>query len=202
MSVHNNKIYRYIIVLAILLFAVTCNSAETNSTEAPSFAPMGRTSDAKSMQLTEAMVSPENDYVSSGGSVSTIDSEQMVIKRASLEIIVRDVQGTIKRIEDAAALLQGIVVSSNSSDNEISGVSGNMQIRVPSEHLTTLLDAIKFDSVRVPHESVNSSDVTEEYIDLVARLENLELTETASVVPITCPVTLNGPQTISHLSIL
>tara|TARA_B100000029_G_scaffold514816_1_gene619105 strand:- start:8 stop:826 length:819 start_codon:yes stop_codon:yes gene_type:complete len=138
---------------------------------------MAITTDAKSGVHPETMMRSEADFAQGDTSSISPDSAQMVIRRASLQIVVKNVQETVKRIEDAAALLGGVVVSSNTSDNEASGISGNLQIRIPSEHLTTLIDAIKFDSIRVPHESINSSDVTEEYIDLTARLENLELTE-------------------------
>ena len=177
MSIRNNKIHHSFLAIAILSFAITCNGAEMQSSEPSGFASVGRTSDATSGQLTEAMVSSDANYVSKESSAYSPDPEQMVIRRASLQIIVEDVQETIKRIEDAATLLGGVIASSNSSDNEALGISGTMQIRVPSEHLTTLLDAIKFGAIRVPNESVNSSDVTEEYIDLTARLQNLELTE-------------------------
>jgi hypothetical protein len=177
MSIHNNKLYQYILATVILSFAIACNSSEVQSAEAPVFASIGRTADIKSGQFTEAMMSSEADYASNGGSAYSPDSEQMVIRRASLQIIVSDVHESINRIEDAATLIGGVIVSSNSSDSEIQGISGTLEIRIPSEHLTTLLDAIKFGAIRVPHESVNSSDVTEEYIDLTARLENLELTE-------------------------
>jgi len=177
MAMRNSTLICFILTIAILSLAISCDSSENHSTEAPAFAPMAMTSDAKSGLHTETMMRSEADFARGEDSSIAPDSEQMVIRRASLQIIVKDVQKTVKRIEDAAALLGGVVVSSNTSDNEASGISGSLQIRVPAEHLTTLLDAIKFDSIRVPHESVNSSDVTEEYIDLTARLENLELTE-------------------------
>jgi hypothetical protein len=175
--INNNRILHCILTIVALSLTMACSAAETQSIETSGFAPMGRTTDAKSGQMAEAMVSSDVDYVNEGGSAYSDDPAQMVIKRASLQIIVKDVQETMINIEDAVTLLGGVVVSSNSSDNEAAGVSGSLQIRVPSEHLSTLLAAIKFGSVRVPHESVNSNDVTEEYIDLTARLENLELTE-------------------------
>lgn len=173
MNIRNRTVLLCVIVIAILSLALSCNEPQHESSETDGFAPMVMASEAKAVVNTEGMMRSPADRTSSGSP----DSEQMVIKRASIQIIVEDVKDTIKNIEDAVVLLGGVVISSNASDNDTFGVSANLQIQVPAEHLTTLLDAIKFGAIRVPNESLNSNDVTEEYIDQKARLENLETTE-------------------------
>ena len=54
---------------------------------------------------------------------------------------------------------------------------GSISIRVPDEKFEEAMTELRNLSIRVDSESTNSRDVTEEYIDLEARLKNAEATE-------------------------
>ena len=106
---------------------------------------------------------------------------RMVIKNASLSIVVEDPGVSITTISQLAADLGGFVVSSNlyrtQTDRGFEVPQANITIRVPAEKLDQALDAIKSGAGQILNENVSGQDVTQEYTDLESRLRNLEKAE-------------------------
>ncbi|NPE28387.1 DUF4349 domain-containing protein [Methanococcoides sp. SA1] len=102
-----------------------------------------------------------------------------VITTSSVSIEVKDTTETLDAITDIANEVDGYVSSSSAhtryGDDE--GMYGYITIRVPSSELDKVLDNIG-DLGKVTSESTTASDVTEEYIDVNARLSNLGKQET------------------------
>jgi len=90
--------------------------------------------------------------------------------------VVKDVVGARDEIAGLAVRLGGYVVSSQIS-GEDEGMRGSISIRVPDEKFEQVMVELRGLAERVKSESTNSRDVTEEYIDLEARLKNAEATE-------------------------
>ena len=108
--------------------------------------------------------------------------ERIVIKNASLTIVVDDPVKSMETISRLADELGGFVVSANAYQDQLeSGVKvprASITIRIPAEKLNDTLAQIKKESAQDPiNESVNSQDVTSQYTDLKSRLRNLESTE-------------------------
>lgn len=108
--------------------------------------------------------------------------ERLVIKNASLSLVVNDPPESMNRISALAEELGGFVVSANlfhmtlDSGQEVPQAS--IAIRVPAEKLSQALDRIRAESDREPQrEEVNSQDVTKDYTDQQSRLRNLEAAE-------------------------
>lgn len=118
-----------------------------------------------------------NDAVT--GSVTT---ERIVIKNASLSIVVDNTDETIASITQMTNGMGGFVVSLNTyqasfgSQGQIAE-QANMVIRVPSGKLDEALAQIKALAVEIKSENVSGQDVTSEYTDLKSRLANLEAAE-------------------------
>jgi hypothetical protein len=70
----------------------------------------------------------------------------------------------------------GWVVNSNVFQSTDTAKTGYIEIRVPAEGFQSVLDAIAGLAVEVTNLSTSGQDVTEEYVDLNARLGNLEAT--------------------------
>jgi hypothetical protein len=106
---------------------------------------------------------------------------RMVIKNASLSIVVEEPATTMDLISDLADNLGGYVVSSNiyqiQLDSGLEIPQASITIRVPAESLDQALDAIKSGAGQVLRENVSGQDVTQEYTDLGSRLKNLERAE-------------------------
>lgn len=109
--------------------------------------------------------------------------ERIVIKNASLDIIVNDPPEVMDAIGAMAEQMGGFIVNANLYQDSLpSGVAvprASITIRVPAERLDEALERIENQSDQpVDNKTINSQDVTQEYTDLQSRLRNLEAAET------------------------
>ncbi|MFO7741752.1 MAG: DUF4349 domain-containing protein [Anaerolineae bacterium] len=104
------------------------------------------------------------------------ETERLIIRNATLDIVVRDTEEAVDEIDALAGELGGYVVDSNVRKYE-EGMRANLRIRVPAERLDAALERIRDLAVDVNNENVSGQDVTEEYVDLRSRLRHLEATE-------------------------
>jgi len=124
----------------------------------------------------------------SGGSAfdtSTQSAERIVIRNASLSIVVEDPTGAVTTITQMAEEMGGFVVSSNvyktttSSGLEVPNAS--ITVRVPADKLEEALEQIKGlvgdAKVDILNEEISGQDVTSEVTDLESRLRNLKAAE-------------------------
>lgn len=172
----NTKVLFFISVLAMLLGACA-------SPQRAAFAP------AESGYADEAVYgeSPASEMVLNEEGTrfepGNYDSEErIVVKNASLEIVVIAPDESLQSISRMAEQMGGYVVSANlyktqtSEGQEVPRAS--ITIRVPSENLDEALARIESESDRLPlSKIINSQDVTSDYTDLQSRLVNLEAAE-------------------------
>lgn len=109
-------------------------------------------------------------------------AERIVIQNANLAIVVDDPSISMENISRLAKEMGGFVVSANLYQQYLeSGIEvprASITIRVPAERLDEALERIRAESDQDPQsESLNSQDVTSDYVDLQSRLRNLEATE-------------------------
>jgi hypothetical protein len=108
--------------------------------------------------------------------------ERLVIKNASLSLLVQDAAGSAAEIGRLAEGMGGFVVFTNVSEttygpNATRVKQASVSIRVPAEQLDEALTRIKAMAVEVQSENVSGQDVTADYTDLQSRLKNLEVAE-------------------------
>jgi Domain of unknown function (DUF4349) len=112
-------------------------------------------------------------------------TDRIVLYSASLDLVVNDPADTAQKITDLAFSKGGWVVNSNvyQSFNGPKGekyYSGQISIRVPaesSEQLKTTLSEIESFAVEVKGRQLTGEDVTSQYVDVEARLENLRASQ-------------------------
>lgn len=104
------------------------------------------------------------------------ETERMLIRTAQLSITVSDTEKAVQEATTLARSLGGYVASSQMYKRS-ERLYANMTLRVPAENLDEALARLRDLAVEVERESIQGEDVTEEYVDLEARLHNLELTE-------------------------
>lgn len=102
--------------------------------------------------------------------------ERLVIKDTNLSLLVKDVPESIAKVEETAKSFGGYLVDSYLSKPEESA-SGHITIRVPESRRTDALNVFKGFAVKIVSESVYGNDVTDEYVDLEARLAVLNKTK-------------------------
>jgi hypothetical protein len=102
--------------------------------------------------------------------------ERMIVRTGDMSLVVEDVSQTVEDITQMALAFGGYVVSSNIRGEE-EDMRGWIAFRVSDDKFETALEQLRDMAVRVESEQTYSQDVTEEYIDLQARLGNAEATE-------------------------
>lgn len=122
-------------------------------------------------------LTPKNSSLLSREAPPTESQDRLVIKNTNLSLVVKDVSKTISQIESLAKSFGGFLVDSSLNKPE-SAANGTITVRVPQDKLSEALNEYKNLAVKVVSESVYGQDVTDEYVDLEARLEVLNKTKT------------------------
>jgi hypothetical protein len=147
-------------------------------------------------QISPAPGAPVPAPGGTGSDASKIPAaEKLIVRNKTLRIEVKDVQGTVTKIRDLAkrdgADIQQLQVATSidepiyrpmEGDQAASSGSGTalrafVTIRVPADKYQAFIDdAVKLGDVKFQTESAD--DVTQQHIDLKARLDNLRAQET------------------------
>jgi len=165
------------ILVASMLIVSGCQSAfapgqDIAVQEAPASEPLVR----------EVFVEVDQGAGGFSASVPSLDVERLVIKNASLTIVVDDPAASMDAIGRMAEEMGGFIVNAQLFQTRLeSGAEvpqASITVRVPAERLNEALDRIHAESDRDPlDENITSQDVTSDYTDLQSRLRNLEATE-------------------------
>ena len=165
-----------IMLIVMALAAVACGGRADQSME--SVRPdAGIMSEAYSGEAPQAMPMEEANFAVSDSSAQLPAGQQrLIIRTADMAIVATDTEQTLAQIAAMADNSGGWVVESNVYQSTDTAKSGYVQIRVPAEGFQSVLDAIAGLAVKVNSLSTSGQDVTEEFVDLSARLGNLEAT--------------------------
>ena len=161
------------LLLVTLLATVSCGAPEVaeEEEEEPRVAPAPKV---------EVMVPPAKITVGSESFGLSVDeqwaTERMIVRTGNMLLVVEDVPVAVDQITSMAEGFDGYVVSS-SVWKEGERLVGRISIRVPAEYFDAAMWALRGLAVDVTSETTSSKDVTEEYVDLEAKLGNLEATE-------------------------
>lgn len=114
------------------------------------------------------------------GAVSNVAQQQnaverMIIKSADLSLQVENVREAEAAVSAQVAALGGYVVRVEMSGTD-ERMTANMTFRVPAERFEETLTGVQGLAEKVLSRTVSGDDVTEEFVDLRARLGNLEAT--------------------------
>jgi len=109
------------------------------------------------------------------GSQIIADQERMVIYNGYISLETGDITGTLDRIRSLAERYGGYVAGTSRSTVG-SQATADITIRIPQDKFRTSIQEIETYG-KVLDERTTSEDVTERYIDLRARLKNLQIEE-------------------------
>lgn len=156
------------IVMLLMLLVIGCGAAPQL------MQPDGQErGGAPAAMPTQAPVA-ESDAGGRPGDYAAVD--RLIIRNATLDIVVRDTESAVNEIDALAEELGGYVIESSISEYQ-EGKEALLQVRVPADELDQALDRIRDLAMEVRRENVSGEDVTDEYVDLQSRLRHLEATE-------------------------
>ncbi|WP_286231358.1 DUF4349 domain-containing protein [Neobacillus mesonae] len=102
---------------------------------------------------------------------------KMVIYQADLHLRVKNFERTVQVIEKNAAKYGGYIAESNVTREGKEQLSGMIKIRIPQTHFHQFLDDAEGEAAEVLQRNIIGQDVTEEYVDLQARLKSKRVVE-------------------------
>lgn len=170
----------FILLVILGLLVGACGASSARSEADYAMAPQMEIA-VEEMPMSDGMEYRESAAGSTAYDNAPTSTERLVIRNASLSLVVPDPAQHVDAIAALAEELGGYVVSSNLyqntfSDNVVAD-RGSINIRVPSQHLDEALERIKEGASEIRSQSVSGEDVTDQYTDLNSRLRNLEAAE-------------------------
>jgi len=108
--------------------------------------------------------------------LNTTTQNRMIIYTVNIELIVQDAAEALEQIGDLSEEMGGYI-SGSSSWKDKDQLRARITLRVPADRLDQTLDQMRDLALDVESSNRDSSDVTEEFVNLDARLRNLETTE-------------------------
>lgn len=171
-----------------LLFAILIVLAMAVAACAPAATPMAYDTSAGAPQAPAMEEAKSMDSYTASGEIADSTGQnapRLVIRNASLSIVVLDPGNAMDAITQMAEGMDGFVVSSNlyktTTSEGVEIPQADITVRVPADKLNQALSEIKAlvedPSVDVLNENVSGQDVTKEYTDAKSRLTNLEAAE-------------------------
>jgi len=159
-----------LVLVTLLLATVSCAKApEEVQYPSPSPAPAPYPTAVPPVEF-----KGEGDYTTT--IVTAAYGDRMIVRTGDMSLVVKDINQAMDEITQLAAGFDGYVVSSQISGEE-EEMRGWISIRVVDEKFDQAFAELRALAVRVTSENTNSQDVTQEYTDLRARLNNAEATE-------------------------
>ncbi|HET8943679.1 MAG TPA: DUF4349 domain-containing protein [Dehalococcoidia bacterium] len=126
---------------------------------------------------------------SNAGSGSDLPSvsERKIVRNSTIDIAVENISDAVRKVDEIASAAQGytsastVEAGSDPSDGDESDDTASVTIRVPASSYPSVMNQLRDIAKRVLSENSQSSEVTDEYTDLQARLRNLTATENSYI---------------------
>jgi hypothetical protein len=108
--------------------------------------------------------------------------ERKIIRNANLTVEVTSPAESQRKIASIAESHQGFVVTSESTqrtteDTSKPAITVNLIVRVPAAQFNQAMEEVRATGLRVIQEKITGQDVTEEFMDLEARIKNQKALE-------------------------
>lgn len=141
---------------------------------APPPSPMMVEPAAESMKMMRGGPAEMESAASGAADVSYIDRK--VIYTGNARIEVKSCDKSIEKIKEMVAGVKGVVADISVTTYDEGYKTANVVIQVPSDNFEQILNMLG-DLGKVKSRSSSGEDITEEYVDLTARLENAKRME-------------------------
>lgn len=172
------RLFVFVSFLLTALLFTACGSARESFVS-----PVGGGADAASIAAAPAA---EESYAlerpsaeAALGVVQPADADRKIVSTVDISLVVDDSNAALTAIDGLVRTAGGYVARTSlyQSDQDSDQLEGSLTLRVPAERLEDVLKGLTDLAVKVESQNMNREDVTAQYVDLQARLENLEAAE-------------------------
>jgi hypothetical protein len=116
-------------------------------------------------------VSPQKDLMlKTDEKIPDVKDQRMIIKTGSFSVEVDKYDDTETKINEIAKKYSGFIANSKSSQNSSGNKSGTITLKVPADKFDALISDVGKIG-KVMNQNIQASDITEEYVDLEARVK-------------------------------
>jgi hypothetical protein len=173
------------IILLLVLLSFSCSSSSSQPTASSTLVAQKDTAPAKEEAKTQSYGAQPQQVsltdVDKEGSTAEA-AERKIIRNADITIEVPSTTDAQHRITSIAEAHSGFVVTSEAKQRESNDPAQRtldikLVVRVPSNQFGSAFDEIRKLAGNTPEEQVNSQDVTEDFIDLEARIKTQKALE-------------------------
>lgn len=157
-------------ILTLAITALTLVSACSGALESPS-GQTAAVADSVSEPRAQAIIAEPEQAAANSDVAQSV--ERKIIRQAELTIESEATEDGYRKIAALADARGGYVVNSEaarSAGAEASQVSVTVVVRVPAQHFDAVVEEIRRAGSRVLQDKRTGKDVTEEYVDIEARL--------------------------------
>ena len=154
--------------LLILLAVINCSSSSTDENYM--------------MSKSSAMGAPEVALMRDSGEISSSSPgqgfiEKKIQKNANISIEVKSIEESIAKANQIILKYEGDVISTNRGGMDFGQPYANIRLKVPNQSLDDAVKELKSLSSKILSENIYTNDVTEEFIDVEAKLNIMKSTE-------------------------
>lgn len=109
---------------------------------------------------------PAKDKVETPNNISP----RKIIKNANIRLQVENVDNSTSTITLLTEQYNGFIAGMDLANNNRE-ISNKIQVKIPANNFEPFINKLSKEAVFIAHKKINTSDVTEEYIDLQSRLK-------------------------------
>ncbi len=168
-------------ILAIVFFSTSLRpSAFKSASIAPGYSDYyAAPSSGGAGEFSQEMGSTESYREINSGNQTSQNSaiDRKVIKNGSLSLIVGKAEEAAEKLKGIATQFKGFINSANIYEVADGMKTGSVTIRLPADQFDAAVAEIKKLAIKVERENLSASDVTDQFVDLEARLRNLKAGE-------------------------
>ena len=179
------QIKKLIVAATILLAVLLLTGCGVAATPAPSAQGLPRSAPAVQAPAPAPTAAPLataaiiTNTGSANAGASPASSDHMIIKNGDIELLVKNTDVALDAVTQIVGDTHGYIVSSKMSYQDYYGTNykyATLTINVPVDQFENALHRLRGLAISVKNENETGQDVTDQYVDLQAQLQNLEAT--------------------------
>lgn len=175
-----------IIILLLVLFVTTA----CGTTRQVENGMKKDTADRAPQTEAAGQAESKKQHGSSTGDTAGVQ-DRKIVKNAQISIDVTDIDVMLEKLEVKVNSVNGYISSSSLYKQNDNKKRCRAAIRIPAEKFSGVLDWLE-NTGKVQNKNISTDDVTEQYIDLQARIDNLEAQEKRLKEILTSAKTVDG----------
>ena len=137
----------------------------------------GRANSSHMVRMQKASPEPPPVPSSTTRPAAIPTGERLVIKTAGLDLAINAYEPWMNQVRGLAQGHGGFIVNASTQQARQNVKKGNLTLRVPQASFIEVLETLKNSAIKVEGERQGGEDVTEEFYDVKARLDNQRRTE-------------------------